>query len=98
MKTYKLRTDPLPFQSVWLDQQTFQVRPDDEYEVGDILVLQETFFQTEQNSDNLEPAGYTGREVHVRVTHLMRGPIYGIMAGWVCLSMHPFFKGRTGAG
>lgn len=92
MKTHRLRTDPLPFQNVWTGRQTFQVRPDNEYKVEDILILEETATDTENPMAAVIRPDYTGREIYANVTHIMRGPVYGLMAGWVAMSIQIFFR------
>lgn len=92
MKTHHLRTDPAPFNDLWKDRQKFQCRPDNEFAIGDTLCLQETATDTENPMAAVVRPDYTGREIHASVTHIMRGPIYGIGAGWVCMSISVFFK------
>jgi hypothetical protein len=33
------------------------------------------------------PLIYTGDEVTVTVTHILRGPVYGLASGWVIMSV-----------
>lgn len=93
MKTHKLRTDPIPFQAVWTARQTFQIRPDNDYREGECLILQETVMPAE-DGNQLPTPNFTGREIQATITHIMRGPIYGLMAGWVAMSIFVFFRQR----
>jgi hypothetical protein len=78
--------------------QTFQVRPDEEFEVGCTLLLEETLHPTEAVSMvDIRRCDYSGREIHAAVTHIMRGPVYGLMAGWVAMSINVFYRHKPDA-
>lgn len=86
MKTIELKTDPDVFQAVWDSKKNFEIRFNDRnYEVGDTLTLKETRYSGTQMHDGAELI-YTGREVDVRVTYILKGPLYGLSEGWVIMS------------
>lgn len=84
---HELKTDPAVFQAVLDGSKTYELRKDDRaYQVGDVLRLRETRY-TGQEMRAGAPLEYTGRECRVRVTHRLRGPIYGLADGWAILSV-----------
>lgn len=90
MKSHILKTDPQPYQDVHDGRKKFELRKDDRpFEVEDELVLHETRFTGAQMKADPEayPLQYTGRFNIVTVTHLLRGPIYGLAEGWVIMSI-----------
>ena len=85
MKKHELKCDPAPFQDVWLGLKTFELRLDDRgFRLGDTLWLREHNRLDEHPSLAI---GYTGREVIMVVAHLIRGPLYGLEVGYVCMSI-----------
>lgn len=84
---HELKTDPEVFDAVATGCKTFEIRRDDRgFELGDELILKRTRF-TGVEMQNGEPLEYTGKAETRIVTHLLRGPIYGLSAGWVILSI-----------
>lgn len=86
---HELKTDPEPFDAVASGQKTFEVRRNDrDFQVGDTLRLCRTRYTglEMQTGALLE---YTGQTVIRTVTHVLRGPAYGIAAGFVILSLKP---------
>ncbi len=84
---HELKTDPACFVGTLAGQKTWEIRYDDRgYKVNDILVLKETQESTEAMKAGA-PLVYTGREIGVVVTYLMRGPVYGLQDGWVIMSV-----------
>jgi hypothetical protein len=82
---HELKTDPEVFAAVFDGRKTFEIRRDDRgFNVGDSLRLRETASTGEQMR-NGAPLQYTGREVTRIVSHVLSG--YGLMEGWVCLSL-----------
>lgn len=68
-------------------EKTFEIRFNDRnYQPGDELTLQETKHSAQAMADG-QPLAYTGRYLVREVTHVMRGPIYGLMDGWAILSI-----------
>jgi hypothetical protein len=84
---HELKTHSDPFYAVLIGTKRFEFRHDDRtprFEVGDGLRLREWTGVAEWAGDP-----YTGRELLVRVTYLLRGPAFGIPAGYVCMSIEP---------
>jgi ASC-1-like (ASCH) protein len=81
---HELKTHPEPFQAVLDGTKRFEFRVDDRmprFKEGDTLRLREWAPMREHR--------WTGRQVQVRVTYLLRGPEYGIPFGYVCMSIEP---------
>ena len=69
MTVHELKTWPGQFRDVAAGRKTFEVRRDDRgFAVGDRLVLREWDLPEER---------YTGRQLTVRVSHLLRGGEFG---------------------
>lgn len=84
---HDLKTDGAVFEAVLHRRKTFEIRRDDrDFRVGDTLMLRETRHTGAemQAGAKLE---YTGRECRRLVTHILRGPIYGLAEGWAILSI-----------
>lgn len=78
MKTHELKTVQPHFANVASGVKRAEIRRDDRgFAVGDVLILRE-----------YDPAScsYSGREVEVRVTHVLSG-FEGLAAGYVSLSI-----------
>ena len=85
-KIHTLKTDPEPFESVLLGLKKFEIRFDDRgFEVSDELYLQETKYTGTEINNGAELI-YTGRVTIRAVSHILRGPIYGLLNGWVIMS------------
>ena len=88
-RVHFLKTDPDVFGYVWIGQKSFEIRKNDRnYYPGDILLLRETKYSGHQMK-NGKPMRYTGRWISVRVSYVLRGPIYGLEDGWVIMSIEP---------
>lgn len=84
---HELKTDSEQFFAVEDGVKTFELRFNDrDYQVGDILLLQETEYTGEEMKAG-KPLEYTGRICEVGVSHVMRGPAYGLPEGWVIMSI-----------
>jgi len=81
---YELKTDPDLFNLVKIGVKRYEVRYDRGYNPGDRLLLRETKHSGEGMKNGL-PLLYTGRHLFAVVTHVLDG--YGIMDGWVILSI-----------
>jgi hypothetical protein len=87
IKIHKFKTDPFVFEPVFRNQKNFEIRFNDRnYHVGDRLILQETEFSGYEMA-NGKPLKYTGRECERVVGYILQGPIYGLEAGWVIMSI-----------
>lgn len=87
MAVHELKTDPKVFDDVLSGNKKFEIRFNDRgYKVGDELHLRKTKYTGEQMKD-WAPLEYTGNEIAVSVTHVLRGPVYGLEDGWVIMSI-----------
>ncbi len=85
---HELKTDPEVFEAVFEKKKGYEIRFDDRgYQVGDLLRLLETTYTGAEMKEGA-PLKYTGRKVVHRITHILRGPVYGLMPGWVILNMN----------
>lgn len=88
-RVHDLKTDSAVFRAVANGLKTYEIRRDDrDYKVGDVLHLRETAATGAEMAAGA-PLEYTGNEVVKLVTHILRGPIYGLADGWVILSIMP---------
>ena len=79
MSSHELKTWPESFSPVMRGEKKAEHRLDDRgYAVGDELLLREWVPGL---------CEYTGRELTCRVTHVLRGPEFGVREGWVILSV-----------
>lgn len=82
-----LKTDPSPFDNVWDGIKTCEIRKDDRgYRIGDKLTLKRTKYSGAEMAAGGDLV-FTGLEIDATVTHVLRGPVYGLMDGWVILSI-----------
>ncbi len=98
MQTHELKTDPEVFQAVLDGLKTYEIRKNDRgFEVGDVLMLRETL-HTGRDMAMGSPLVYTGRQFAATVSHVLHGPVYGLVyglvAGWSILSLA---RGKTPA-
>lgn len=71
------------FEEMFNGRKNFDIRKDDRgYREGDVL-RQREFIAPEEAARGT----YTGRELRQRVTYIMRGPMLGLQAGWVIMSV-----------
>lgn len=79
MAVHHLKCHPEPFDAIRAGLKTYELRRDDRgYAVGDTLHLRRWC------PVDLD---YTGESIRVRVTHLTRGPEWGLSDGWVCMAV-----------
>jgi len=89
VKVHHLKTSPEPFAALLDGTKTAEFRRDDRgFAVGDALVLEE-WVPAEVGQVRTVPARYTGRNLSRRVTHIVRGPDFGVPDGFVVLSLGP---------
>ena len=87
-KFHDLKTWRHAFQAVWDRKKTFEFRKDDRgFAVGDVLILKEwdPSHGRQPWADGPLRADYTGREVTVEVTFVLRGE-FGVPEGYAVLS------------
>ena len=98
MTTHELKTHPAPFSRTIDGLKTFEIRKDDRgFSTGDAIVLREwspCFACCEREGDGDpcwtcegERGHYTGRVFHALVTHIERGPSWGLPDGLVVMSL-----------
>lgn len=91
MRTHDLKTDPDVFDAMLRGEKNFEIRFDDrKFEVGDELLLRRTKHTGAEMGAAVpfcKPLVYTGEEMTVRVTYILRGPRFGLSAGWVIMSV-----------
>ena len=82
-----LKTDPEVFDLVMEGEKTFEIRLNDrDYQAGDDLCLRRTRYTGEEMSAGA-PLEYTGSFWTVKATHVLNGPIYGLVDGWCIISI-----------
>jgi len=87
MKIHELKTDPEVFDAVILGLKGFEIRRDDRnFQVGDELFLRKTRYTGAQMKEGM-PLEYTGENCVRRVGYVLHGPVYGLEAGWVIMSI-----------
>lgn len=97
MSVHELKTDSALFAPVALNTKRFEIRKDDRgFAVGDTLRLRETASTGAEMAAGAE-LKYTGRHCFRCVTHIMRGPCYGLLEGWALLSVRPYSKAEKEA-
>lgn len=87
--THELKTDAEVFDAVARGEKTFEIRFDDRgFKVGDELLLRKTQHTGYEMRRLKYPLIFTGDEERRTVSHILRGPIYGLQDGWVILSLN----------
>jgi hypothetical protein len=85
-KCHVLKTDPEAFGAVLIGLKKYEIRFDDRgFSVGDDLILRETKYTGDQMKNGAELI-YTDRVVNKTISHILKGPVYGLKDGWVILS------------
>lgn len=88
-RIHDLRCWPPHFEDVDSGAKTVEIREDDRgYRVGDILVLRE--WDPDMRTKDIQPDGdgpYTGRVCKRVVTHVLPGGQFGLVEGYVALSL-----------
>ena len=84
---HELKTDPEVFDAVKSGEKTFEIRLNDRnFKVGDVLFLRKTKHTGAQMLTGM-PLEYTGDELRRTVKYILYGPIYGLAADWVIMSI-----------
>lgn len=87
IKIHELKTDPDVFAAVWEEKKTYEIRLNDrDFQEKDVVILRETKYTGQQMYFG-KPLEYTGRVIHTHITHVLRGPIYGLHNKWCILSL-----------
>lgn len=88
MQEQDLKTLQPSFEELWEERKTFEIRKDDrDYNVGDILNL---------NEYNAETKEYSGRSVMRVVSHILRNaPEYGVLPKYCILSFKAGIGNRS---
>ena len=87
MAIHKLKTDPKVFAESWSGRKCFEIRKDDrDFQVGDILVLNETKYSGEEMQEGM-PLMYTGRTLEVEISYKLPVGDYGLNFNWTVLSV-----------
>jgi hypothetical protein len=82
-----LKCDHAPFSELMAGRKSYELRQNDrDYQPDDTLTLRETLYTGKQMVDGM-PLHYSGREAQAKVVGILYGPIYGLVAGWVILSI-----------
>jgi len=86
-KIHELKTDPQQWDAVAEGRKTFEIRFNDRnFEVGDQVLLKRTDHTGEEMRAG-KPLIYSRRPpLHLIVTHILTGPVFGLQVGWVILS------------
>lgn len=86
---HELKTDPEVFDFVVNGIKRFEIRKNDRnYQTGDVLILRKTEF-TGEEMRNGKPLVYISPPLYVNVTYILYGPIYGLIDGWVIMTIQP---------
>jgi hypothetical protein len=95
VRLHELKTDREVFQAVLDGRKTYEIRKNDrKFEDGDFLTLKETVFSGAEMGKGA-PLRFTGHEIEARVTHILYGPIYGLVEGWVIMSIEILDSGQV---
>lgn len=88
-RRHDLKTDPEVFDAVAAGLKTFEIRFNDRgFKVGDRLRLRRTTNTGDEMAAGA-PLVFSGEEVSRLVSHVFSGPMYGLVDGWVILSLTP---------
>lgn len=84
---HELKTDPLVFHESFIGNKPFEIRKNDRnFKVGDAVLLRETKFSGFAMAYG-KPLEYTGRAIEVNIDYILFGPCYGVLDGWVIMSV-----------
>lgn len=84
---HELKTDPDSFDAIWAGDKTCEIRYDDRgYALMDELILRRTLYSSEEMKKG-KPLKYTGEEILAWITHILRGPAYGLSDGYILASI-----------
>ena len=84
---HELKTDKNCFEASCKGKKYWEIRYNDrDFKVGDTLTLRETVSSGSAMADGA-PLEYTGRTLSMYVDYILHGPVYGLEAGWVIMSV-----------
>lgn len=84
---HKLKIDHDAFEALNSSIKRFELRYNDRnYQVGDILQLQETVYTAAEMKAGKPLEFVPGKECIFTIRYILRGPCYGLEEGWVILS------------
>lgn len=79
-RVHELKTDEAMWDAIDRNEKTAEFRKDDRaYEVGDTLIL----------GRGVDKNVGAGRMIQTQITHIVRGPAFGIPEGYALLSFAP---------
>jgi len=88
--THELKTDSKMFDDVVAGKKNFEIRFNDRgYRIGDELILRKTKYTGIEMKEDGKPLEYVGSPLHVYVTYILAGGIYGLVGSWVIMSIEP---------
>lgn len=81
-KTHSLKSWPNFFEKIREGVKTFEIRRDDrDFQIGDLLQLQEYDMSREL---------YSGNFLTMRISYLLRSPHFGLQDGYVAIGIVPY--------
>lgn len=81
MKKHALKTYTIPFDAQWIGVKTYEYRKNDrDFQVGDLLMLYEWAMSDTE----------TGRCIDAVITHIGKGPDFGIRKNYCIMSINIF--------
>ena len=89
MKIHSLKTVNPHFYLLSNGEKTFEIRKSDrDFQVGNLLHLQEYIYADPVNPSN--GGRYTGKSIYRKITHILDGEKWGIMPGYVVMSLSQY--------
>jgi hypothetical protein len=90
MRHHELKIDPHILGLIARGEKTCEIRYNDrDFQPGDTILLRETVHEGSDMHVRKLPLQYTGKELRVRVSHVLRCPDYDVPLGYALLSIHP---------
>lgn len=96
-KVHKIKLDPGMMDSIRNGQMRVQVRWNDrDFQAGDHLELHETVFSGAEMFNDGKPVEFTGQITHCRIMHVLNGVQFGLVSGFVALSIEFLVELKVG--
>lgn len=87
MAHHKVKTDAPVFKDMEDLSKDFEIRYNDRnYQEGDTITSCETVHTGLEMSKGA-PLIFTGKEIDMDVAYILHGPIYGLLPGWIIMSV-----------